>query len=497
MTLSTICQNKDTIISAGGLIISACTLYVAKRSLCVANKTLQQATYVGNNFTSRDAKIKIFKRVFKYLRNNRRDFMEGILKDFYKYMADNNLTDDETKEAYKQLTDKNPCHLIHKDNWIDCKKSEGASDNLYFKLDDIKVIYVGKKEEPYDYGDISKILPDELSFAKNVKKYEDKPLWDNVAWALKDLILPSKNDVDNNPRMEVIEGKYFDFYNTCEALVYETAYFLSEKEIESKGIAENYKNLEQRVKISRSIFDSSNRFPAIGVCAITILKNVLTFNEGKEEKKSFFILHKRTGAVAESMGMNGVIPSGSYQPIKLDESNEWNEQSEMASLTETVYREFLEEILGFSEHRDLQTNELIASTRIEEFVKEIYFLGTGYEPLSTKTEVLAAIIIDMDIKNTSRWITDKLQSQMTRKDKNKAEKLIEEYANKINNEFLETSIGICRNDEGTISLIELTEANLRQYEKETNSVPAMKEILRIINKPENQKFFGVISSARN
>ena len=103
----------------------------------------------------------------------------------------------------------------------------------------------------------------------------------------------------------------------------------------------------------------------------------------------------------------------------------------------------------------------------------------------------------MDIKNTSRWITDKLQSQMTRKDKNKAEKLIEEYANKINNEFLETSIGICRNDEGTISLIELTEANLRQYEKETNSVPAMKEILRIINKPENQKFFGVISSARN
>ena len=487
MTLSTICQDKDTIISVVGLFISMCSLYVA--------------IYVRNNFTSRDAKIKIFKRVFKYLRNNRRDFMEGILKDFYKYMADNNLTDDETKEAYKQLTDKNPCHLIHKDNWIDCKKSEGASDNLYFKLDDIKVIYVGKyvgkKKEPYDYVDISKILPDKLSFAKNVKKYEDKPLWDNVAWALKDLILPSKNDVDNNPRMEVIEGKYFDFYNTCEALVYETAYFLSEKEIESKGIVENYKNLKQRVKISRSIFDSSNRFPAIGVCAITILKNVLTCNEGKEERKSFFILHKRTGAVAESMGMNGVIPSGSYQPIKLDESKEWNEQSEMASLTETVYREFLEEILGFSEHRDLQTNELIASTRIEEFVKEIYFLGTGYEPLSTKTEVLAAIIIDMDIKNTSRWITDKLQSQMTRKDKNKAEKLIEEYANKINNEFLETSIGICRNDEGTISLIELTEANLRQYEKETNSVPAMKEILRIINKPENQKFFGVISSARN
>ena len=78
MILSTICQNKDIIISVVGLGISVCSLYVAY-------KDLRQETYVGNNFTSKDAKIKIFKRVFKYLRNNRRDFMEGILKDFYKY----------------------------------------------------------------------------------------------------------------------------------------------------------------------------------------------------------------------------------------------------------------------------------------------------------------------------------------------------------------------------------------------------------------------------
>ena len=344
-----------------------------------------------------------------------------------------------------------------------------------------------------------------MSFAKNVKKYADKPLWDNDAWALKDLILPNEDNGSNNPRMEVIEGKYFDFYNTCEFLVYETAYFLSEKEIENKKSdesANSYKDLEQRIKISRNIFDSNSRFPAIGICAITILKNVLTCNEGKEERKSFFILHKRTGAVAESIGMNGVIPSGSYQPIKINESKEWNEQneqSEMPNLTETVHREFLEEILGFSEQHDLQAKKLIENTGIEEFVDEIYFLGTGYEPLSTKTEVLAAIIIDMadDRKNTSKWLTDKLKSQMKKKDKGKAKKLIEEYEkdkeNKIDNEFLETSIGICRNDEGTIDFIELTEINLRQYEKEANSVPAMKEILRIINKPENHKFFGIES----
>lgn len=480
-------------------------LAIAIKTCCIAKQTLEQAKNVAENFTSRDAKIKIFKRVFNYLRNNRRDFMEGILKDFYKYMADSNLTDEETKEAYRQLTDKNPCHLIHKSNWIDCKQCKSGLNDLFFKLDDVKVNYAGKRKKEHDYGGILEILPDKLSFAKNVKKYADKPLWDNDAWALKDLILPNEDNGSNNPRMEVIEGKYFDFYNTCEFLVYETAYFLSEKEIENKKSdesANSYKDLEKRIKISRNIFDSNSRFPAIGICAITILKNVLTCNEGKEERKSFFILHKRTGAVAESIGMNGVIPSGSYQPIKINESKEWNEQneqSEMPNLTETVHREFLEEILGFSEQHDLQAKKLIENTGIEEFVDEIYFLGTGYEPLSTKTEVLAAIIIDMadDRKNTSKWLTDKLKSQMKKKDKGKAKKLIEEYEkdkeNKIDNEFLETSIGICRNDEGTIDFIELTEINLRQYEKEANSVPAMKEILRIINKPENHKFFGIES----
>ncbi|MCR4962984.1 MAG: hypothetical protein K6B40_03795 [Firmicutes bacterium] len=479
-----------------GSIISILSVILTVVSVIIAYKTYQLAQDVQKNFTGHDADIKTFTRTFEYLGKNRGDFMDDVLNSFYRI---NDPVPAQSLPDYMQSLHLGH-HLIHKDQWVDCKKSDGS----FYLLKDIPVRHNGKYQGPKDDGNA--IYPDGATFSFNVKKYTAKHLQNNPAWAM-DRFIPADQD-HPAPVLEALEGEYFYFYDTCESLAFEVAHYLSETINQDGGQKKNrrksnkekdreeekrqkiYDGLPGRAEVCQELFSCKKRFPAIGVCAVTILQNVCVKEGGSTEHKSFFLLHKRTGQIAESIGMNGVIPSGSYQSIGVAAKNlgdTW------APLSQTTYREFLEEILGYPEYQDMRAAKLLEHTEIEKHIPRVYFLGAGYEPVSTKTEVLAAMMIDMQNEGEAAWLEENLTARSKQKNTDKAAQIQKYYAETQKQDvFLEKSIELCRNEEGDVRLIELTGDNLEHYEKAAASVPAMKEILRIVNSSEaNRAFFGV------
>ncbi|MBQ2475681.1 MAG: ribosomal RNA small subunit methyltransferase A [Desulfovibrio sp.] len=100
------------------------------------------------------------------------------------------------------------------------------------------------------------------------------------------------------------------------------------------------------------------------------------------------------------------------------------------------------------------------------------FLGLGFEPLNTKTEVLSALFIDLDRPQDASLFGGRTR-------RSEYEKMLSGNGNY----------------EGDVMLRPLTTAMLTQYENDSRSTASMKEIMRIMNKPENRAYFGVRESA--
>ena len=211
--------------------------------------------------------------------------------------------------------------------------------------------------------------------------------------------------------------------------------------------------------------------PGIGINTITILKNMTDDAEAGDSKADFFLLHKRGNKVAEGMGNYHVVPAGSYQPLLEYAEREDTDSDHFAeTMKNTVLREFGEELLEYEEFLDLNTSDLLQNL---DGILEPVFLGIGFEPLNTKTEVLAALFIDMDRKEVAG-----LFNKCTRRS---------EFEKMLNGNG---------NYEGDVMLRPLTTAMLTQYENDSRSTASMKEIMRIMNRPENRALFGVRESER-
>lgn len=350
-------------------------------------------------------------------------------------------------------------HLIYKNGWVDCKDEKGHFYPLADFCPPILDVYPSTQENiPRN-----KLMPDmNESYADNCKFHLGKNLFNAPLYALNSV----KTEPGKRLEFAVTLGSYFDFYNTCEYLSFEMAYcrrILGRKDRTARTLPRRFKQ--------RDLFDTSNRFPGIGINTIIILKNMTddVDDEAKGKKASFFLLHKRGNKVAEGMGNYHVVPAGSYQPL-LDyiEREDTDSDHYAETMKNTVLREFGEELLDYEEFLDLNTSDLLQ--RLDKILQPV-FLGVGFEPLNTKTEVLSAAVVDLD---------DPEQAKL--------------FGGRTKRSQYETLFGANGSYEGDVMLRPLTTSMLRQYENDSRSTASMKEIMRILSRKHNAELFGVVDT---
>lgn len=249
--------------------------------------------------------------------------------------------------------------------------------------------------------------------------------------------------------LDIIKGRYYDFYDTCEILAAEMAC--------QRRIRPNRRPSSGKLPLrdrTHNLFDFTNRFAGIGINVLTILQNVLDENG---VPGNYFLLHKRSAnGVAEGCNSYHVVPAGSYQPATV----EFPETVDAAdkNLNSTVVREFGEELLGVEEFSALFNSELV--TTYSE-VPTASLIGVGLDPLNTKTEIMGCLVLD--VRQTplfeGKQCAADIQAHLT-----------ETY-------------------EGAVTLKELSRAMIKQFRDNPMSIPAFRQILTVVYDHADQ--FGV------
>ena len=251
----------------------------------------------------------------------------------------------------------------------------------------------------------------------------------------------------DNLTLDVYEAGYFDFYNTCKVKEY------------------LYASGEIKNVFSENIFDLNNRACGIGVNTLTLIKFGNEDYRFKDLPLMFFLMHKKNDRVAEGSGGTHVVPAGSFQPFtSLKELGKT--EAEQPKLSDTVYREFCEEIFNTSHMKELSSKKYLEDRKeYQDLLKysKVYFLGMGLEPFNTKMEVLSLIYIDLS----------------------KDEKALNDFKNKYNikefhTEELQKVFSKATQDEGCIIPEHFYKGVLEQYFGDMYISPSAKEIIRIL-----------------
>ena len=284
---------------------------------------------------------------------------------------------------------------------------------------------------------------------------------DNVKMALGKYIVKEPNyaligvESDGNEiKLTVRYDRYFDFYDTCDFMTYELAY-----KMHRTGADKSIELSDLPYRKGLSPFEMENRFAGIGVCTLTILKN---FDSDRgDEKGAAFLIHQRSSGQAEGGGAFHVVPAGSYQPlstIKLYNCPEEDLYEELKrtvkdDLTNTVIREFMEEVIDHDLYSRLASEDLLEK-KLKEICADVFFLGVGFEPLNAKAEIMACIIVD--VKNSEIF---------------KKARTIKALEEKIKKSY-----------EGEVKVHDFSLDWLKHYENNIKSIPACREILRTVIK---------------
>lgn len=249
--------------------------------------------------------------------------------------------------------------------------------------------------------------------------------------------------------LSVCLGGFYDYYNTCTCFSFETAYEML-----------NYRRSQPSIRSIRSqarfgLLRTKARFAAIGIDTMSVFVNVT------DSDLPLFLLHKRSNKVATAANLISVIPSGYYQPDSLDLDGERDAEERTRrlnadeSIKMTILREFAEELCGKTEFSDVYTNEDIKNSvqDSEKLLKNIFYLGGGFDALSTHFELMSMNVIDVrdnPIFGDSRA----------------------EILSKLSSNYESKSVFLC----------ELSRNILRQYISAYNSTPVLRQMLSIIEK---------------
>jgi hypothetical protein len=203
--------------------------------------------------------------------------------------------------------------------------------------------------------------------------------------------------------LRFMPGKYFDYQRSCEVLCYEIAYF---------AWSERYTRDELRrcARLRDATGEWSDFSKKHSVAGINNLMLIRSNNDvrflmmqrgigqpvGGEDKAE-----SKAGAVASAMGAIHVIPAGEFQPSARTPVPMRDE----CTVYLTLLREFAEELLNMPEaktqgysaidfERKRPFDQMLAAARALRPTWQTYFLGVAVDPLSLKTEIMTATVIE-------------------------------------------------------------------------------------------------------
>ena len=199
-------------------------------------------------------------------------------------------------------------------------------------------------------------------------------------------------------------GHYFDLLATCDALTNELRAY-------SRGERDNLR-LRERLHATvppRSLWrDGGGRCAGIGVAVLTV------FNL---DGRYHLILGQRADSLATGPGLYHVVPALMFQPSGPDQfvNAEW-------SVTHQIVREFGEELFGMSEYANWANPQSADYFYGEPAISDLHamlglgggggqasaelmFTGMAFNPISTRAEVLALLMI-----HDADWYTRSMAS---------------------------------------------------------------------------------------
>jgi len=374
------------------------------------------------NDQRKEIRIREFKINHKSVRDRREFYSSKMYKEYLKMQGEEEDKSGEKKQRF----------LLTKNGWI---------PKIIIDLCEKKVVEVDKKQKrirkinPNDLVNPPRrrflrrrfLFPEGPSYADNSKHYLDKNLFNGDTFRVVNV------NTNDGLKITISKSRYYDYYNTCEYLLY----------LATCGINEQEKRKEHKERICRikDPFDFNNRSVAIGGNTLTIIKNIIDDSES-ESKKHYFLIHKRSDKVSEAMNTVSVVPAGGL----LDVINKKDEDYEKKLIWGNILREFEEEVNGISEVEDTEEYD---AERVDKKGIRFLFLGVGLDPLTTKMEAMSCMIVDAEESN-----------------------IFKKTCNSLKNNLKESY-------EGKIELVEFTKDNLRLHMNNKRSMPVFREIMRI------------------
>lgn len=201
---------------------------------------------------------------------------------------------------------------------------------------------------------------------------------------------------DSGLEFSFSQTSYFQYINSLESTAAELADFALTHE---KGTIPRFS--DPRVP-PEEIYDFKKRIAVAGVNCILLLKNYFApggYSDHKRRVSNKFVLHERGENTIEAQNTFNVIPAGGHQPLAED----FGLLRERA-IWSTVVREFCEELFNkedaarFRRHGedflDLPEVKPLVDGVFRSGAAKIYLLGLGLDPVTTKPEILVAIVAD-------------------------------------------------------------------------------------------------------
>lgn len=349
-------------------------------------------------------------------------------------------------------------HEAYKDKGFDTKddpliaKNDWLPDRLVTLDSALDLTIAGDRDDRGGYGkvggkytakDTDKLSPRrDLPFSYNARIYLGKNVFDNKIFVIDGI----SGKWDDGIGFKVVRSTYDKFFDTCELIAHLSAY---------------YTDIEPRDDLCIELESYRERAVGIGVCTLTVIR--------MSQDEAYFLVHHRSDKVGEAPGTVSMVPAGSFAPTgEYDHGDPENPIGDEPSLYNNVFREFEEELLGLTEVEHPQFYRPILGKEV--FDRErLYYLGMGFDPVTTKMEMVTMLVID--------W-TDKVEGMLfdlceeRTADLSKVRKIenpvarVEAFFNEVSSSEGER-IDMLRFDEGTL---------MRMY-GDRQSMPVFREAL--------------------
>lgn len=199
--------------------------------------------------------------------------------------------------------------------------------------------------------------------------------------------------------------RYYDYINSCEALAAELADFAL-RHPELSDVNDPLRKPPDIPPLPHrgapdDIYNFYLRSAGAGVNCLLLLKNYFTGVYSKNiNLSSKFVLHNRGVKTLEAQNTVHVVPAGGHQPM----ARGFGDDREL-SIWRTAVREFFEELFNREEVAGIyahgedffelpEIRPLVEAFFGVEGAAKVYLLGVGLDPVTTKPEILVAIVVD-------------------------------------------------------------------------------------------------------